>query len=574
MLMSVRRLFFALLLAFPLLSAQKPGAKPDADGGKRENLFIDAMRFYNEGNYMEAAWRFELLADAAPADDAPHYYLALIYAARSEYESAEKEFRTAVSLDPGNFWYRCRLASLYAATGRPELAEAEYKRLLEDFPDKNDVYYSLIEIYMSEDKMDEALGILDQIETVYGKSEPTAMARFEILGRLGRQQEAFASLEEFNVEYSSPQVLSVLGDYQMSMYNDSTALSMYDEALDIEPGYAPALLGKAEVYRMTRRYDEYFPAAAELFASENVPAAGKSDYLRNLVQRTDPNFIRTFRDRIDTLFSVCTDAHPSDSTVLSAAGLYYYATGRFDESEGYFRRNMEAWPGSVAAAAEYNEVLMYLHRWEELSASAQESFARFPSEPAFLELAVLAEYNLKDYDAVLSLCSAIISADPSDTSRVLKAWSTIGDTWHLKGENKKAYKAYDKALKIDPDCNNVLNNYAYWLSMEGKKLKKAYTMSRKTVSSEPDNPTYLDTFGWILFLQGKAVEAKPFFKHAMLYGGKDSAVILDHYAEVLYALGEYDTAFIYWNQASAKNTSGEIPGLESRIEARKAAAKK
>ena len=60
----------------------------------------------------------------------------------------------------------------------------------------------------------------------------------------------------------------------------------------------------------------------------------------------------------------------------------------------------------------------------------------------------------------------------------------------------------------------------------------------------------------------------------MLYGGKDSAVILDHYAEVLYALGEYDTAFIYWNQAVAKNNAEEIPRLEEKIEARKAAAKK
>ncbi len=111
----------------------------------------------------------------------------------------------------------------------------------------------------------------------------------------------------------------------------------------------------------------------------------------------------------------------------------------------------------------------------------------------------------------------------------------------------------------------MLNNYAYYLSEEGRKLKKAYAMSKKTVEAEPDNATYLDTFGWILHLMGKDLEAKPFFKHAMLYGGKDSAVILDHYAEVLYALKEYDLAQVYWRQAQAKNTDGEIPGLEERV---------
>ena len=137
------------------------------------------------------------------------------------------------------------------------------------------------------------------------------------------------------------------------------------------------------------------------------------------------------------------------------------------------------------------------------------------------------------------------------------------------------YAPYDNALKINPGYVYVLNNYAYFLSMEGKKskLKKAYKMSQKTIEAEPDNATYLDTFGWILFLQGKPEEAKKHFKRAMLYGGKDSVVIMDHYAEVLYALGEYDRAFVYWSNALRKN-DGEIPDLEERINARKKAIRK
>jgi tetratricopeptide (TPR) repeat protein len=116
----------------------------------------------------------------------------------------------------------------------------------------------------------------------------------------------------------------------------------------------------------------------------------------------------------------------------------------------------------------------------------------------------------------------------------------------------------------------VLNNYAYYLSMEGKNLKKALAMSGKTIEAAPDNSTYLDPYGWILYLLGKPDQAKTHFKKAMLYGGKDSAVILDHYAEVLYALEEYDMAFVYWNLARQKN-DGSVPGLDEKIEARKKA---
>ena len=120
-------------------------------------------------------------------------------------------------------------------------------------------------------------------------------------------------------------------------------------------------------------------------------------------------------------------------------------------------------------------------------------------------------------------------------------------------------------MKVNPNYIYVLNNYAYYLSQEGKNLKKAYDMSKKTIELEPDNATYLDTFGWIVYLLGRPMEAKPFFKRAMLHGGKDSAVILDHYADVLYALKEYDMAFVYWNLAKQKNADGSVKDLDEKV---------
>ena len=69
----------------------------------------------------------------------------------------------------------------------------------------------------------------------------------------------------------------------------------------------------------------------------------------------------------------------------------------------------------------------------------------------------------------------------------------------------------------------------------------------------------------------KPVEAKTHLKHAMMYGGKESAAILDHYAEVLYALKEYDLAFIYWDQADAKDPS---LGIKAKATERKEQLKK
>ena len=538
-----------------------------------ENDIISAVALYNERNFDGAKAILDRLRVDSPSNDAAWYWSALVCLGKNDIPAAEEYLKVACDLDPSNFWYRFRLATLYRVTSRQELTVDMYEKLLADFPKKSDLYFDLVDMYTAQGETEKALETLKEIETVFGMTESIAMFRFNLLQQSGRQEEAFASLEEYNKKYSSPYVLTTLGDYQMNMYNDSTALAYYNEALDIAPDYIPAVIGKAETFRVTRRYDEYFTALDKLITSDDAPAAGKSDYLMAIVQRTDPKFLKSFMPQMDKVMETMTEKYPQDSTVLQMAGVYYWTTERRDISKKHFRQNVENNPGSIMATADFVEFLMYAEDWKALSEEGRRAFERFPDETTFLEMASVGDYNLQEFDKVLEICDKVLEVALNDSSKTLRAWSTIGDIWHQKGDSKKSYKAYEKALKINPDYIYVLNNYAYYLSQEGKKLKKAYAMSKKTVEAEPDNSTYLDTFGWILYLQGKPLEAKPFFKHAMLYGGKESPVVMDHYAEVLYALKEYDLAFLYWNMALQKN-NGDIPDLEEKVAARKAAAGK
>ena len=540
----------------------------------QENMIMSAVSKFDNGDFDGAIRMLKVVVEQDPESDAACYYLALSYFAKQDADLAEAYLRKAHELDPENFWYRHRLAVLYTATKRPELAIGIYEGLLKDFPKKSDLYFEVVDLYSAREEFEKALKTLDEIETVFGKTESTAVYRFNLLRRMDRADEAFKSLEEYNKDYSSPYVLTALADWQISMYNDSTALRYYDEALDIAPDYAPALLGKAETLRMTRKYGEYFSVLEKFVADPYTPVQGKSDYLTAVIQRTDPKFMRSFMPQMDVIMEKTLQVHPSDSTMMGLAAIWYYSTERMDDAQRWFATNSETYPESISARASLVEFLMYAQKWEDLSVEGRKAFEDFPQESAFLEMASVGDFNLNRYDDVMEICDRVLQVAPRDSSKTLRAWSTKGDIYMKLGESSKAYKAYDKAMKINPDYVYVLNNYAYYLSIEGKNLKKAYQMSKRTVEAEPDNATYLDTFGWILFLQGKALEAKPFFKKAMLYGGKESAVIMDHYAEVLYALKEYDLAFVYWNMAKNKNTDGEIPDLDEKIAERKRNMKK
>jgi tetratricopeptide (TPR) repeat protein len=563
----MRNIFRSLALIYMMcIGLSLPAAAQDQRS--YENLVITGVDLYSKGDYSAAKAVLKNVVGNDPSNDAALYYMAMIAAYENDTELAETYFQAAAALDSGNFWYRYRLAKLYSLTGRQELAVDMYEKMLKDFPKEKDVYFELVEMYASQQEYQKALDTIAEIEEVIGVTETLAMYRFNILRIMDRHEEAYESLKKYNSRYSSPYVLSTLADYEMSMYNDSTALAYYDEALSLASDYAPALLGKAETYRVTRRYDEYFDVLYEYIDGQGAPMEAKAEYLMAVLQRTDPKFIRSFRPQLDVAVFKAVEAHPKDSVALQTAAIYFYSTERHDQAKVFFKENTETYPDSFGAAADYVEFLMYSDQWEELSQEGRKAYERFPKETTFLEMASVGDYNLGDYGKVLEICEKVLEVAPADSSKTLRAWSTMGDVYYKLGDSKKAFKAYGKALKVNPDYVYVLNNYAYYLSVEGRKLKKACDMSYKTVIAEPDNATYLDTYAWILHLQGKDDAAKLFFKKAMLYGGKESAVILDHYAEVLYALKEYDVAFIYWNMALQKN-DGDVPGLKEKVLARK-----
>ena len=522
-----------------------------------DNQLVDAVSLYNEGHLQEAETLLSSICAASPENDAAWYYRGLTRIKLQNAAGAESDLKKAVSLDKGNFWYRYMLAGLYGMTGRTELTIDMYKELMKDFPKKTDLYYSLAQIYIGQNDLTEALKTIENIETQFGSNDGTVMTRFNILRRQDKGEEAFRVLDEYSKEYSSPQVLTVLGDYAMGMYDDSTALARYDAALDIDRDYAPAILGKAETYRMTRKYNDYFATLDVLTANPQVPAPAKADYLQAVFRQADRQFINTFKPQFDTTVSIAERVHPNDTSILETAGLYYFSTGRREKAADAFRTMKELSPENPVAAAEYIRILLFNGEWENAVTESEEAFRKFDNEPGFLDFANTAEYQLRNYDKIIDNCSRMLLASPGDSAVFVSSWSTIGDMKHKLGDDKSAFKAYDTLLKRYPDYSPALNNYAWFLAESGKKLNKALAMSKKTIDAEPDNVTYLDTYGWILYLLGRPADAKPYFKHAMMYGGKESATILRHYATVLEALGENDLAAVYRKQAEAKGEEEE-----------------
>ena len=554
--MNVKRIIMMALVGM-LLASGRGYSQNYRIAGTADSELIDAVAALDERQYKEAKEKLERVTDFAPGNDAAFYYLGLCRLYLNDIDGAKTAFKTAVGLDPSNYWYKERLARTYSLAGEDDLTIATYEELLKDFPKKNDIYFTLVNLYLKQDQYDKALGALDQIEAVFGKSENVTATKYDILLRQSKPLEALKTLEDYNKEFSSPYVLTKLGDHSMAEYKDSAALAYYKEALDLQNGYIPALLGESEVYRARRNFPEFFRTLNMFVTDDQTDVQTKTQYLGMLVSRSDPRFIQSVRPQLDTLYDNLVLCHPTDSAALTASGLYWYSTERQDKAKALIHKNMVLHPDNLGTTATYAQLLGYMKDWDALERTCDSALVRFPKETAFLDMKNVACYNRKDWQGIIDNNRRIIEIAQGDTSVTIPALSSIGDMYHELGDEKEAFKIYSQVLKLNPDYAPALNNYAYYLALKGSKLKKACAMSRKTVEKEPDNPTYLDTYGWILHLLGKDKEAKAQFKHAMLYGGKESATCLEHYATVLDALGETDLAKVYRAQAANKKAEGK-----------------
>ena len=95
------------------------------------------------------------------------------------------------------------------------------------------------------------------------------------------------------------------------------------------------------------------------------------------------------------------------------------------------------------------------------------------------------------------------------------AWTDLGNAEQHLGDLAGAEEAFRKALALDPDSRDALNNLA-WLLYQQKRFEEAEAFARKAVSQRgPDAYLVLDTLARVLAAKGSCDEAVRTFQQAI-----------------------------------------------------------
>ena len=139
----------------------------------------------------------------------------------------------------------------------------------------------------------------------------------------------------------------------------------------------------------------------------------------------------------------------------------------------------------------------------------------------------------------------------------------LGDIYHQQGDEDKAFDAYDRTLRNNPDNALVLNNYAYYLSLRGERLEEALEMAIRANELVPDNVYYTDTYAWVLYKLGRYKEAEKIMKKCLGLEKNPSGANLEHYGDILLKLGKESEAMEYWKKA--QQAGGASKELDQKL---------
>jgi tetratricopeptide (TPR) repeat protein len=522
-----------------------------------EYLFVEALKQKMFGNAQKAIQLLSSCLDIDPNSSSAMYELANIHAANNDFTSASLLLEKAISLDPSNKWYRLLLAQIYQQTRKFSEASDIYAELLKEEPDNLEYLFMNAALLANSQRYDEAIAAYNRMEKETGVNEQISMAKQQVYLSMGKTEKAFDEIQKLIDTYpGEAKYYGVLADLYQSQGDKENAMKYYQKILELDPENGFVHFSLANYYYEDGNLERSFEETKKGFSSASVELQTKLQWFMMLTSNQGQGQLT--ENQQDELIQILLKANPDESLVHTV-----YAESLLKKNQLAEARNELL----KALSIEKNDYMIWervmfldndLQEWNELYEHTKEIMELFPNQPQGYFFHAIACVQLEKFDETITVVD-------EGLDYVVQNPQLKGNFLMLKGEanyklndKEDAYKLFDKALEADPENYLTLNNYAYYLSVDGKDLDKAERMSGKVVERFPDNSTYLDTHAWVLFKKGEYKLAKFYMESALKNGGEDNATLLEHYGDILFMLQKLDEAKEYWEKAKDNGGNSEV----------------
>lgn len=510
---------------------------------------------YND-NYDVAIEYFERAIEAYPDDHASMYELSVLYVIKNEFEKGFEHIKKAVELDQNNKWYKIRLADFYKQNGEYESFISIYDQLLENEPANLEYLESYIDALLHLGHFETVIEKLNIVEENIGITDYISLEKIEIYKLLGNNDKVVEEMEKLSnaIPYET-RYLSMLAELYMQNKREKDAFKIYLKIKEINPNDPYINISLLEYYQKNGEIDNAYQEFILSIKNKNLDYNTKAQIYEYWFENKgdNENVIREAEEAGKAFI----ETHPDKELGYYVLGTVYYNNKIYDKAQQYYLDAIEKDSTSFITWYQLAITDMELKNNDALYQHTKTALRFYPEQPFFYLLNGIALVEMKNYEDAIKAFEKgrFMSADKSLTSDFD---TYIADAYHQLGNKAKTYEYYDRVLKNNPENVYVLNNYAYFLSIDGIRLDEALKMSAITIEKEPKNVTFLDTYAWILYKLERYKEAKKWMEKVFSYDKNPQGINYEHYGDILYKLGDTQKAVQNWKKANKLGGTSEF----------------
>jgi tetratricopeptide (TPR) repeat protein len=417
--------------------------------------------------------------------------------------------------------------------------------LQKKYPTKEDVYSILASLYKETKNYDKVIEAYNQLEKLMGIEESVSMEKFQLYILCNKYKKAIAEIDKLVEKYPTQTQYKVLrGDIYMQQKMPEQAFAIYQKVVADDPQNANVYLSLSEYYNGENQPEKAMQSIVKALENEqldvNTKVAVLGQYVEKLLQDS------TKLDQTESLFKLLIDRYPMEEQVHSYYAQFLLFRNRNSEAVSELEtmlninsKNQQTWLKLI-------QIYTADKNYQAILETTAKAILELPSTPAWYFYRGIAHYQLNDFTNALATYKAALPYIKKNQPDVAgDFYAQIADVNYKLQNKDSAFLYYEKALLANPKNTMVMNNYAYYLSLEKKELNKAEKMSAKTVELEPKNSTFLDTYAWILYQQASYSLARFYIERALdnLPKEEDRSVVLEHCGDIYWMYGKENKAY-------------------------------
>lgn len=561
----------ASAMVMPMLARKKKATPqqtvqqlaPDVDSlsrndRKRFEYFVtEAARQHAAGRYAEAFDLYEHARQIDPNAPEVYFYQSMYYSQLKKDSLALAAMQKATKLNPSNQTYAERLAQHYIGAGQYDKAISAYEAIYAKNHGNTDVLRILAQLYQQQKNYQMLLKTINRLETEEGESEQMTLSKMRVYEMMNDQRAAYNELKGLVEQHPLDMVYkTMLGNWLMQHNRQKEAYKLYSDVLKEEPDDAYAQMSLYDYYNATKQGAQAQQMLDKILMGKKTDTDTKIMMLRSYIQGNEAQGGDS--TKVLALFDkVLAVPHPTAEIAELRAAFMSLKKMPTDSVCAAFQKVLDIAPDNANARMQLVQNLWNKKDYDGVIAQTDAAHEYNPEEMVFYYFGGMAHYQKMDEEAAYKEFRRGVAQINSQSSADLVSdlYAMMGDILYKKNDRGGAFAAYDSCLQWKDDNIMALNNYAYYMSVEGTDLHKAESMSYKTIKAEPKNATYLDTYAWILFKEERYADAKTYIDETLKNGDSTdiSNTVLEHAGDIYAMNGMADQAVEYWKKACKGN---------------------